>query len=138
MTRAVLDTNVIVSGALRADGNEAAVLQLVISGRMTMCATPAILLEYMDVLARPKLGLDQRKVRRLLDAIRAVAVVVKPSFTLSVSDDDADNRFLECAEALEADFLVTGNRRHFPRQWKTTRIVTSRELLVARAQDLVR
>jgi predicted nucleic acid-binding protein len=42
---------------------------------------------------------------------------------------DADNRFLECAGAAEAEFLVTGNKRHFPKRWKKTRVVNARGLL---------
>jgi predicted nucleic acid-binding protein len=48
---------------------------------------------------------------------------------VSKSTDDADNRFLECAEAAGADFLVTGNKRHFPRLWEKTQVVNARELL---------
>jgi hypothetical protein len=28
-----------------------------------------------------------------------------------------------------ADFLVTGNNRHFPKQWRQTAVVNARELL---------
>jgi len=44
--------------------------------------------------------------------------------------DDSDNRFLDCAEQSRADFLVTGNLKHFPATWKTTRIIGSRQLLI--------
>jgi predicted nucleic acid-binding protein len=49
--------------------------------------------------------------------------------TLSVSPDEADNRFLECAGEAQADYLVTGNKRHFPKRWKSTQVVNARELL---------
>jgi uncharacterized protein len=55
--------------------------------------------------------------------------MIAPATTVAVSPDETDNRFLECAEAAGADFLVTGNRRHFPNVWKTTRIVSARELV---------
>jgi predicted nucleic acid-binding protein len=42
---------------------------------------------------------------------------------------ESDNRFLECAEAFKAHFLITGNTRHFPREWKATRIVNAREFI---------
>jgi predicted nucleic acid-binding protein len=47
---------------------------------------------------------------------------------LAASDPD-DNRFLECAEAARAHYLVTGNIRHFPEVWEETRIVTPREFI---------
>lgn len=51
------------------------------------------------------------------------------SRTINESVDDADNRFLECAEAARADFLVTGNKRHFPKRWNETQVVNARELV---------
>ena len=51
------------------------------------------------------------------------------SADLTESVDDADNRFLECAEAAHVDFLVTGNKRHFPKRWNETRVVNARELV---------
>jgi predicted nucleic acid-binding protein len=40
-----------------------------------------------------------------------------------------DNVFLECAEAAQADYLVTGNQRHFPERWKKTKVIGARELI---------
>ncbi len=33
------------------------------------------------------------------------------------------------ADAAGADYPITGNVRHFPRYWKQTKIITSREFL---------
>ena len=44
-------------------------------------------------------------------------------------DDPDDIIFLECAETAGADYLVTGNRKHYPAEWKKTRIVTAREFI---------
>jgi hypothetical protein len=49
---------------------------------------------------------------------------IAPVRTLSVSADEPANRFFECAEAAEADYLVTGNTRHYPPNHKWTQIVT--------------
>jgi predicted nucleic acid-binding protein len=38
-------------------------------------------------------------------------------------------RFYECAAAAYADFIVTGNTRHFPKARGKTRIITIRQLL---------
>jgi uncharacterized protein len=54
---------------------------------------------------------------------------VHPSNVLTVASHEPDNRFLECAESAKADFLVTGNKRHFPNVWKSVRVVNARELL---------
>lgn len=65
----------------------------------------------------------------LEEAVRAVAKLFEATATLTVSGDDADNRFLECAEAAKADCLVTGNIQHFPAAWGRTRVITARQLI---------
>jgi predicted nucleic acid-binding protein len=42
-----------------------------------------------------------------------------------VCPDADDNRFLECADAANADYPITGNLKHFPDRWKRTKIVNS-------------
>jgi uncharacterized protein len=44
--------------------------------------------------------------------------------------------FLECADAARADYLITGNRRHFPAFWKGTKIISSREFITLAAPHL--
>jgi predicted nucleic acid-binding protein len=66
---------------------------------------------------------------RSLRLVRAAARVVAPYSQITVARDPGDNRFLECAEAAKADYLITGNKRHFPKQWRQTLIVNARELL---------
>lgn len=80
----------------------------------------------------------QRVVFQFLQLIRSRAHTVKPSRNLRVTSDQDDNKFLECAEAARADYLVTGNQKHFPRLRKRTRVITSREFLEIVAPHLVR
>jgi predicted nucleic acid-binding protein len=68
-------------------------------------------------------------VRWLLALARHEGVLITPAHTLNVSPDEADNRFLECAEAAAAQFLITGNIKHYPREFRTTRIVTARQFV---------
>ena len=65
----------------------------------------------------------------MLEGIEEVAVVVMPDRRIEISPDEEDNRLLECAEAAEADFLVTGNRKHFPESFGATRVVAPRDFL---------
>ncbi|HWY21593.1 MAG TPA: putative toxin-antitoxin system toxin component, PIN family [Candidatus Acidoferrum sp.] len=127
--RVVLDTNVIVSAHLNSEGYERSVLDLALSGKLRMFVSEAILREYESVLRRPKFRLNTLHVSRSLRLVRAAARVVAPYGQLNVAREPGDNRFLECAEAAKADYLVTGNKRHFPKQWRQTLIVNARELL---------
>ena len=65
--------------------------------------------------------LDLARVRWLLDLMRQEGLFVAPTHSVKKSPDEADNRFLECAEAARADYLGTGNIKHFRRQFKTTK-----------------
>lgn len=128
--RVVLDTNVVVSALLKPEGLEDKVLKLALHGRFQPCASTPILTEYERVLAYPRLAIPGRLVREFLAEFGARALHVEPATRLSEYPHEADNRFLECAEACGADFLVTGNRRHYPSRWKRTRILPARELLL--------
>ena len=59
---------------------------------------------------------------------RDIEVVVEPFYLEEQSDPD-DDRFLECALAANAAYLVTGNVRHFPKDYKPIQIVAPRQLL---------
>ena len=70
----------------------------------------------------------QRRLQ-LLQLIRTHSHTVKPLRPLQVAKDPDDNKFLECADAARCDYLVTGNTRHFPKFWKKTKVITSREFM---------
>jgi len=130
MIRVVLDTNVLVSAMLARHGNEALVLRLARAGIFRACVSHSILDEYELVLHRPAFRLQRSILDELFAFLRAETLLVIPEVAVNVSHHEDDNRFLECAETARADFLVTGNKRHFPARWKNTRIVNARELLL--------
>ncbi len=127
--RVVLDTNVVVSSLLKPQGWEDQVLRLALTGRLTLCASPTVLLEYADVLPRSKFKLEPQEIQRTLTELRKASALVEPKHRVTAAKHEPDNRFLECTEASGADFLVTGNKRHFPAKWKHTRVVNARELV---------
>ena len=125
----ILDTNVLVSANLNSDGLEALVVSLALNRKVQLYVSEPILAEYEQVLLYPRLKFRPREVDRFMALIRRASALVRPARLVSESTHDADNRFLECAEAAGADFLVTGNKRHFPKRWKKTQVVNARELL---------
>lgn len=127
--RLVVDTNVVVSAALKPDGLQRTVLLLAITKPARLYVSPAILMEYRDVLSRPELQIRKGLRHQLLQLIKKRAHTVTSALRLQVASDPGDNIFLECADAARADYLVTGNTRHFPRFWKKTKVITSREFL---------
>jgi uncharacterized protein len=134
--RVVLDTNVVVSAHLNSEGYERYVLDLALDGKLQVAVSEAIFREYESVLLRPKFHINPRQAASSLRLLRSAARILATYRELDVAHDRSDNRFLECAEAFRADFLVSGNKRHFPKQWKRTLIVNARELLEWIAPEL--
>jgi putative PIN family toxin of toxin-antitoxin system len=135
--RLVLDTNIVVSAALKPDGLQRTVLILSMTKPARLYVTEAILDEYRDVLARPRMGIRRGLRSQLLQLIRKHSSPVRPKRALEITPDPEDNKFLECADAARADYLVTGNQRHFPKFWKRTKVITSREFLSIVAPHLI-
>jgi predicted nucleic acid-binding protein len=79
------------------------------------------------VLARPELKIRSGPRRQVLQLIKNHSRLVRIIRPLRVAKDPGDDKFLECADAARADYLVTGNQRDFPKFWKRTKVITSRE-----------
>jgi putative PIN family toxin of toxin-antitoxin system len=135
--RLVLDTNILVSAALNPDGLQRTVLLLAITKPARLYVSAPILLEYQTVLARSELGIRKGLRLQLLQLIENRAHLVSPSQSLQITLDPGDDIFLECSDAARADYLVTGNQRHFPKFWKKTKIISSREFIDIIAPHLV-
>jgi uncharacterized protein len=135
--RLVIDTNIVVSAAVKPDGLQRTVLLLTITKPARLYVSTAILAEYRDVLSRPELQIRKGLRQQLLNLIAKRAHPVTPTRQIDVTSNPDDNMFLECADAARADYLVSGNTRHFPRFWKKTKIITSREFLSMVAPHLL-
>ncbi len=109
--RVVIDTNVFISG-LNFGGKPGEVLDLLIKEEMEVLVSPFILSELGSIL-REKFGWADEQVTRVLSLIEAKAIEVQPEQRISViKEKDADNRILECAVAGEADYIISGDKRH--------------------------
>jgi uncharacterized protein len=135
--RLVIDTNTVVSAALKPAGLQRTVLLLAITKPARLYVTEAIVAEYREVLARSELKIRKGLRQQLLDLVKNHAQFVKPSRTIRVAKDPDDDKFLECADAARADYLLTGNQRHFPKFWKKTKVITAREFISIVAPHLL-
>jgi putative PIN family toxin of toxin-antitoxin system len=132
MIGVVFDTNVLVSANINHEGLEALVVSFGLSGELRFFVSLPILDEYERVLRYSCLGFLAADIEALMRQIKHKAWIIPTrGLRVSAAKDEPDNRFLECAEAAGAAFLVTGNKRHFPARWKKTKIVNARELLEA-------
>ena len=109
--RAVLDTNVIISGLLF-DGPEHDVLERAGLGAFNLIVSEFIFRETEAVIAR-KFGWSRSEIAEAINELRITGEIVEPPRSLSVIEGDhADNRILECAVFASADYLVTGDQKH--------------------------
>ena len=133
MIRAVIDTNVWVSGLLSSRGAPAQIVDLALAGRIIPVVAPAILDECEEVLLRRELDLPPGDVRAVLSYLRLPGehvIHVDPGIPERVCSDPDDDVFLSVATAGNADYLVTGNPKHFPRSpWRGVRIVSPASFL---------
>ena len=129
MDRIVLDTNIFVSALLQPLGPPAEVLLLVLSGAVQLCMSGEVYTEYEAVIRRPRFRRSPEEIDAALQMIREKALWFKSAAKVRACADPDDDMFLECAIAARANYIVTGNVRHFPRVWRKTRIVTAREFL---------
>jgi len=111
--RIVFDTNVFVAAVTSREGVSARLLLAARAGRFQIVASPLLLDELSDVLARPKFRrhLSIEDAHRFVDAIRELSVVVDdPQEGDDPITDDPDDDFLVLlAEAAGADVLVSGD-----------------------------
>jgi putative PIN family toxin of toxin-antitoxin system len=133
----VIDTNVLVSAALKPEGLQRTTLLLATTKPARLYVSLPILEEYADVLSRPELRIRKGLRLQLLQLIKSHGHEVAPSRRIDVCSDPDDNVFLECADKAGADYFITGNLKHFPRFWKKTKIITSREFITLAAPHLI-
>jgi putative PIN family toxin of toxin-antitoxin system len=115
MCKAVYDTNIIVSAVLHKDRLPTSLLSLALEGKVRLFVSEELLREYDGVLKRPEFKPVEKEVENLMKLIREKAVKVKSTKKVTkIKKDLADNRVLEFALEARVDFIVTGNKKHFP------------------------
>jgi putative PIN family toxin of toxin-antitoxin system len=110
VSRVVVDTNVFISSFF--GGNPRKIIGLWKSGEITLCLSKPIVDEYIEVLRR--LGLqNEKEMEELLGlfshGFHVVFTAKTPQLHILEKDPD-DNMFIECAVALKAGFVITGNK----------------------------
>lgn len=111
--RAVIDTNVLLSGLLW-HGAPHALLQAVRDGSLILVSSPALLAELERVIHRPKfdaiLARSATSRDRSLAEVRQLAEIVEPApLPQPVCRDPDDDAVLALALAAQADLIVSGD-----------------------------
>jgi putative PIN family toxin of toxin-antitoxin system len=114
MITLVMDTNVLISGLLSPHSHSARLVGLVAEGLIRVAFDERILAEYREVLARPKFLFQPAQIEALLTQIEEEGLKITPLPIATRLPDSDDLPFLEVALSAKVDFLVTGNKKHYP------------------------
>jgi putative PIN family toxin of toxin-antitoxin system len=130
--RVVIDTNHIMSAILSARGASSKLIDWMTREEdyFQLLLSHAIWKEYRTVAdwLIPESRKEERA--RILNVLFLRADWIEPKIQLHECSDISDNRFLECAVAGKADYLVTKNIRHFPpKEYSGVKIVRVRNFL---------
>ena len=111
--RAVVDTNVLVSGLLWY-GAPHAVMERLRSGTLALVSSPALMAEFADVIGRANfdavLARSNTSRERLLAEVRQLAEIVEPPpLPAPVCRDPDDDEVLALAIAAQIDLVVSGD-----------------------------
>ena len=120
----VVDTNVIVSALMNANGIPAGILALILNGKLKILYDNRIIFEYIDVLSRKEFYFESETIDNLINYFKNEGDYVNAEFTRIKFTDETDKKFYEVFKSGEAQFLITGNKKHFP---KDKAIISPRE-----------
>ena len=126
---AVIDTNVLVSAAMKPESVPGQVVELVFDGVIVPLLNKAIIKEYRDVLLRPKFDFPEQIVKDVLNEIDSCGIYVDAEHIDVDLPDPKDLVFYEVVMDMrkeEDSYLVTGNIKHFPEK---PFIVTPRQMI---------
>jgi len=109
MNKVVIDTNVFVSSFF--GGIPRKIIDLWKNGKITLCLSQAIIEEYIDVLIR--LGIDNSEINDLIKLFAenyfSIFTAKTPKISV-VKDDPDDNKFIECAVALDCKIIISDDK----------------------------
>lgn len=127
--KVVLDTNVIISAAISLTGPPAKILQLLYEKKLQLIIDIKIFTEYQRVLKYPKFNFSESKINKFLDFFYFHSTLVQSSsLNLPHKFPDPDDKiFYEAFVNGQADYLITGNLKHFPKN--NSKIVSPKDFL---------
>ena len=112
----VMDTNIIVSAFLNPKGIPGEILSLVLTHKIILCYDNRIFSEYAEVLTRSKFDFDYDLVNNFLEFVRnnGEYIIVEPQ---DIQFDDEDDKiFYDVFKSSDAEYIITGNKKHYPQE----------------------
>lgn len=128
--KVVLDTNVLIS-AIVFGGNPRKILEAILNGEPKLFFSENILDELKGVLQRPKFGFQAEVIQAILSELNAIGHLIKPlSHVREIQEDADDNRILECAIEVSANYIISGDTHLLSlKKYRNIRVVSPAEYL---------
>ena len=126
--KVVLDTNVYIS-AILFGGNCEEILRLATQRSFELVISKSIILEIEAVL-KEKFKWSKKQISETLAYMKNNATVIKTDIPLVViKDDPSDNKIIECAVCVGANYIVTGDKNPLlpVKEYKGIKIVSPAE-----------
>ena len=108
--KVVIDTNVVVSAALKDRIPEELILFIVGHPEFEWRGTTEIVNEYNSVLSRKRLGLPQETIQKWAETFERRVSLVEVNERIDFPRDPKDAKFLACAISCNAEYLITGDK----------------------------
>ena len=128
--KAVFDTNIYLS-AILFGGNPRTCLELARGGEIELFVSRAILLELAQKL-QGKFLWNKEEIEEVIEGLIMIAQVISPGEKVTIiKAEPKDNRILECALEAQADYIVSGDKRHLLslKKFKGIAIVSAADFL---------
>ena len=109
--KVVLDTNVLLIAVSRKSRFHK-IFSSLVDGEYTICITDDILFEYEEILKKYLDGVVAESIMEIFENAQNVIWINKYFKWNLITDDPDDNKFVDCAIACGAQFLVS-NDKHF-------------------------
>lgn len=111
--RAVLDTNVLISGVIAPDGPPRRVIEAWHQGKIALVTSEAIIDEVVRVLRYPKIyeayNLIEEAITAVTESLWYDAEIVPGDYEARASVDPDDDKFLACAVEGHAEYIISGD-----------------------------
>ncbi len=114
MLKAVLDSNIFVSGMIKKAGVPAQILDYWKDEKILLIISTTIIHEAAKVLRYPHIQdryqLSESEIKGFITALRTQSIIVPRKIKLEIiKEDPTDNKFIEAAVEGQADYIVSGD-----------------------------
>jgi uncharacterized protein len=131
----VLDTNIFISGIFW-KGDSYSILGLLNYSIITVTISSEIIAEVYRILSNFKIKMSQEDVDDWIRFIEEKCVIVEPKEKFFIVEDPTDNKFIDCAVAGNASYIITNDKHLLKiKKFRNISIITPKEFIIIIKQE---